>query len=609
MDTRREHLICDLADAANEKDCITAELGVQDKWRAVSYETVGHKGIMLSALGGALPPKISFSPGLEGWYKIYVCLGNYGSRKTHSVFVSLDGDPGPARLAPTGAVFRACRFMQEAYWKSADMTGKNINISKLTKGGGEAAIAWLRFVPMDAGEVDEYLRESTRTDTKRIYATNDMHNVFGFDCSNPEVWHSVLEAYRESDVGSLSMEYFDAPETKTQLAENIVKYYTPELLNELIAHGHDMNLEMFLSLRMGNWGAEYPSDGAHRDSFLSAYPNLGCTDRFGKQMTPLSYIYPEVRRLISDRFSKMAETDCDGVEMIWTRGVPYVLFEQSFCELFEARYGENPRTLPVADPRVHTLHCEILTEFVRELRTRLDAERASRGQPPLKLIARVHSSLYVNRLLGLDVECWAREGLVDTVVVYPLTVHERLEGDVWADAEKRHIDLEKYRRFLETTDAPPILRSERYVYDECRDITGDNYRLLLEVSSVFYDECPIVTDEGYGIGEPATFEEHIDEFTSLTKKYGTKVCFDIMPRQMEPEEYRQRALRLYRAGAEHISMWDTYIRAPVRLRWSMARLLGHKDELKNIGYNEGKNYRVLEIGGQNVATYLPSYGG
>ncbi len=71
-------------------------------------------------------------------------------------------------------------------------------------------------------------------------------------------------------------------------------------------------------------------------------------------------------------------------------------------------------------------------------------------------------------------------------------------------------------------------------------------------------------------------------------------------------------MELYEAGAERVSLWDTFGRVPDRATWSMIRRLGHKDELP--GYDSGEGvyfsvHRLQTVGGQNVSRYVPVWGG
>ena len=85
-----------------------------------------------------------------------------------------------------------------------------------------------------------------------------------------------------------------------------------------------------------------------------------------------------------------------------------------------------------------------------------------------------------------------------------------------------------------------------------------------------------------------------------------------MPRITTPEEVLELAKEMYHCGAERFSMWDTYNRVPSRLYWSVARHLGHKEELDTWDCEDGTRYRlhrVLKYGDMDYSRYMPTWGG
>jgi hypothetical protein len=106
--------------------------------------------------------------------------------------------------------------------------------------------------------------------------------------------------------------------------------------------------------------------------------------------------------------------------------------------------------------------------------------------------------------------------------------------------------------------------------------------------------------------------EEIDAayFGALTR--GTKVRYyaEIMPRQMPPETYRQRALAYYAAGADGLSFWDTNGRFPRKQEWSMIRRLGHRDQLAGWDDGAGDFFRTVTlrtVGGYVLDKYPPHW--
>ena len=604
MDNRKEVLYSDLP-ALAEDPAQFSTVRVLDKWEAVPYKTAKCSGTMLYAAPAVTPDDLTLHLNLTGWYKIYLCLATSKELGRNRFLFRLTKDAASAQVWAEPGI-----GLQEVYWRSTDLTDQDLHISLFSPVRPlPSELVWLRFVPMEEEEVAAFQADQSRTDTKRIYATHDMHGqLYHYDPKNPDEWRCLVENYRDSDVQSLSMEnlfIFDG-EAATgdantlaytrdgdfNVQKSLKHQFTYEMLEDLIDYGHrELGIEMILSLRMAAWGIEFPYDQMYFDNtFLRKHLDLRCVDRMGHPVEAASYTYPETRQYILDQFSDMAATSCDGVEMIFNRVTALVLFEQPFLDRFAAKYPSiDPRELPAADHRIYTIRCEIMTEFVTALRERLDRERAARGQKRIQLIVRGHATLHNNKLLGLDLEDWAKRGLIDKVVVYPMLIDEDLSGDIWQDEAHTKIDLAKYEAFAYESERSVIRRRGDFEYPHVDILPA-------------YD----------GEGDPATDEERIAQWASLTEQYGVPVYHDILPRHMTTAEYQRRATDLYQRGAEYLSLWDTYNRVPMRAQWTMAGRLGHKEELAGFADGAGElftRHRLLSVGGQNVSMYHPAWGG
>ena len=110
----------------------------------------------------------------------------------------------------------------------------------------------------------------------------------------------------------------------------------------------------------------------------------------------LSYSHPEVR---ADRLAVIRElvTDypSDGVEMNFDDYTPLI----GRSEIEE--------------------HTDTLTEWMREIRQACDAAAARQGQAK-RLVVRMPGTLEGSKSIGLDLERWIREEIVDTVIAMPV---------------------------------------------------------------------------------------------------------------------------------------------------------------------------------------------
>jgi len=177
------------------------------KWCAVPFATARYRGSMLNSMTRGRPQPVILEPELTGWYRIFIGMGPWNA----SVNLKLRSDGACTNFGwqnPYGGRYVEHNAVEEVYWKAADMTGESVVISKYRRGDPKnATLAWLRFAPMSEDEVTAHKADVARTDTKRLYATNDMHGVLIFtDPVDAADWRSLVQCHEQSDVEWLSME-------------------------------------------------------------------------------------------------------------------------------------------------------------------------------------------------------------------------------------------------------------------------------------------------------------------------------------------------------------------------------------------------------------------
>lgn len=572
-----------------------SQYGVKDKWRAIPYRTGDIRGTMLSSLTEGTPGDLIFDPGLSGWYRIYVCLPTLPDQE---VQLKLTEDEGFWELCPLTREGLTFTQLEESLWRCAKMDGQKITLSKRNMSLHwlkTSILAWLRFVPMTEAEVEALLEDRTRQDTKRLYATDDIHNrLFDGDISVPGFWDGVVEPYADSDVEWLSLERITSfvsggsPENYAFLRsgdravqEQRDLFDSKAVMKELVEKGHARGLKMSLSLRMGAWGIGYPFDQCYFDypPYLDN-PRLRCVMRDGTPAAALSYAFPEVRQWVIDMLLEMAGSGCDAVTLIVHRGIPYVLYEEPVAEAFREAYGEDPYDLPLDDPRLNGLHCRIMTDFFRQLRKALDEAFPERR---VQVQLRALYSIYDTRYVGLDPEALAAEGLVDAIITYPNRYREVYGPGILK--ENGRIDMEAYRCYVNDPAVKP------YLHQGDRD---------------WFEPAP---DSRGNLQGPRSVAENTAQWMELEKKYGVKIYIDILPRLMPPQELRRRTLELYAAGAERFALWDTYGRVTYKAMWHTAGKLGHRDLLEGDFNTEERIFRLQELAGNDISRYLPVWGG
>jgi hypothetical protein len=334
---------------------------------------------------------------------------------------------------------------------------------------------------------------------------------------------------------------------------------------------------------MTAWGMMYPYDQYYFDnSFIIAHPEFRTVDRNGEGVYALSYAYDEVQEYFIDKMLSGAESGCEAITLIANRAVPFVLFEKPVAKRFFEMYGEYPYELPLDEPRLNALHCEIMLEFMRKLRRELD-ERF--GKNKVEIHMRANFSPFDMKVIGLDVEQMLREGLISKLISYPNRHYERLaDFDVWKDGEDYRIDLDKYTKVVH----------ENIFY--CHPDGGDfippykNYR-------------------GETCG-PESSRARVEEWVALGKKYGAEVYIDIMPRVIQNSDFKRRVLEYYEWGVDGVALWDAMERQETSVSWDFVRRLGHKEELVNIDPARNHRYlKIYKIAGMEINRYSPGFGG
>src|SRR5262249_43825887 len=115
---------------------------------------------------------------------------------------------------------------------------------------------------------------------------------------------------------------------------------------------------------------------------------------------------------------------------------------------------------------------------------------------------------------------------------------------------------------------------------ECNEFHGfDVPRLAKE--GIFDFVC--TRGDTFWPGEPykptSFLQLETDYFKTAVAGTACKLYLDLMPRQMPPNEYIEKARQLYLSGADGLSLWDAYDRIPWVDMWQTVRRLGHKHDL------------------------------
>jgi hypothetical protein len=510
------------------------------RWQLIDYETEdGVKGVMALAAPEHDCGELTIPLDVQGPHRIYLGV-NYTKTK-HKEFssygrlaVKLTGDHGYRRVGAeplgehTGALKSKLgvkneiyKSIQEAYWKTADLTGQSLSFRQPAPPYNRpehhcvSNLSYVKLVPLSEEEVERWEAERPTGDTRRLaqlfctgQLTGHTAGSYTFHPTDESWFRDEMVPLVDSDIGILVFEAlrgsYCSYRTKIGYLGTEADTWQEEWLDPLEVFTrlcHENGMKIFASMRM--IAVQYPMNRAPiaRAKHFWERPQFAKRDRNGVPTTGLSLAYPEVRNYWLSLLRETLDYGTDGVQLHFNRSAPFVMYEDPVVASFKEAYGEDPRTLPEDDPRYVT-HCAGLTTvFLREVRALLD-EKPGR-ELSVTIYGRPHK-YDKNRddfhpvRYNCDVETWLEEELIDYLMPSP------------------RVELDMLRKW--------------------RDLAGDNVHIWP----------------------------------------------DLMPRTQPAEVYAQLVKDYYEAGADGFSIWDGE-RRPQRLsEWAAVRLLGHKDLLPRI---------------------------
>ncbi len=174
----------------------------------------------------------------------------------------------------------------------------------------------------------------------------------------------------------------------------------PDSLGTIIDFGHNNNMEVFWSLRMNDTHDSHDPTmmsqwkKTHADCLLGNWKDRKKYRSGGGRWSGADYLSPTVRDRTVGWFDEVAANyDIDGVELDFFR---HPVFFKSVLLGKEATQEER----------------DAMSSVIRRIRKAIDHHALRRGRPIL-LAVRVPDSLGYCRAMGLDVEKWLQDGLVD----------------------------------------------------------------------------------------------------------------------------------------------------------------------------------------------------
>ncbi|MCX6993842.1 MAG: family 10 glycosylhydrolase, partial [Kiritimatiellaeota bacterium] len=349
-------------------------------------------------------------------------------------------------------------YIREDFFKHADLTGEDLIIGKVNGPLAQKCyVAYVKLVPLTSAQVEAIKADRARKDTRSLVATIDgMSYFWSNEYRTREQLLELVERYRYSDVGKVLLavnsgdivwypgsklgRMFSGEDSRTRLVDAAQSMPSPyvrsekvmrdslrdlasrkvDVQNTIAEHAHSMGLKFDVMFRLGMSGHLPPcmSD----KSFVVLHPEFRQVMKDGTAVEKASYAFPEVREFMLGLIREATERfDADGINLCFTRGPHFLLYEQPVVEAFRAKYGEDARAVDPADPRLSAVKAGFMTDFVSQARRVLDEVGKKKGRR-LELSVWVwpsNKNVWLGKTPveeGLDVKAWIQNGLLDSVI-------------------------------------------------------------------------------------------------------------------------------------------------------------------------------------------------
>jgi len=572
---KKEIYISDLFEFSKEKDRIVS-YSSKNKWECVSYETSVTKGKLLVASDKSNPPPLTLVPGLSGWYRIYVCMGELtapGNLFQH-IDIKLSGDDFPRTVSPCRmgpyTMWSKAENVEESFWKCADMTNQDIIISKPDLGYEyTASLFWFRFVRMTDDEVNESINRIHKR-TMIAHMDGDFHLN---DVSlSPRDYCKQIYPLIDSDIGILCQEVtndiidYKHP-SKDYVHRSGINAQREKLYHELsknrnrvypvqIDYAHKYGIKMFAAHRMqlSNFSFPFAAPFFHI-KFVEDHKELRCKARDGSYIDFLSYGYKATQDFMIKAVLDSVKNGFDGILCIWTRGIS-LGFEEPVKELYQKKYGQTVDivSLPEDDDRLVKIKCDIMTNFHRRLKRAISSYLKRHNIAEPKIYITGCYDVQSSKITGIDIERLAKGKLIDGVIQTKMKMTEDTHDVLGANGM---IDVNKYTAKARTGK----------IYERT---SGSRIDLLTEGTKEYRK-----TADKYGID------------------YHTEIQWEGLKK---PEEYVSGAKQILSSYGKGISLWDCCPTITQTLsEWSAVSHLGDGNTVLTMSESPEQYHRIYRV--------------
>lgn len=468
---RAEIAITDMS-VCEPGSAISAE-GKRDCWNLYQYETEdGVTGRLLFAGEAEKLSELRLRLPVRGRYEIRIGVladDGMGNWTAPCIKLKLGSDPCFSEITTKGKYFWPT--VRDTWWREETLDHDELIISKA--GNFKGGLAYVRLIPVevptdvpaDSGDEpylivtnDSYSAyESVDELCEKIYplrGTAVRKLMFGF--ANGDCCY-----YLDTKVGT---RFRDLPMEGKSFPRALDRHFfktisnlgsREDVLGQVCDFTHGLNIEFHASVRMEAFAMHPPMD-CFTSKFFAENPQWRCVDFDGRPIARMSYAYPQVQQHMIDLFDEFLRYDIDGLNLVYIRGCPVMLYEDVLIEGFRQKTGKDARALAENDSDFSAYRADVLSGFMRRVREHMDERCRQLGRRRLQISVVCPANGDVNRQYGLDVQRWVSEGLVDFVC--PDISLQNLEHD----ESPENIDMDHYTRMVRETPVGLLPRMPSY---------------------------------------------------------------------------------------------------------------------------------------------------
>ena len=515
------------------------------RWRALAYDTEQFSGVMLLAGPETAAPEVRYPLGASGWHA--VSIGLYGDMRGRVQALAKLSNEDTFSVLTLPQVDRERReHIHELFWRAADLTGQELVLGQMSwrtaPGDGpgslscsDARIAYIKLVPLTPEEVDAIRSDRRRDDTRRLFAHNDAH-IFHFK-NRPTTAEEIrrnIECFRHTDFSRI---YWEAGSGDTlRYFSKIGRAQTLDGLGDFERQGDRLHAESWRVFRdQGVDPFEVALQHAH-DIGLEFHASY----RVAGFHSPPPLDYDDLGATFYKYHPELRGTDRNG------NRTPRMSYAYPEVRRFVISLLREMAGFPIDGVCLLYNRRPPLVEYEPPV---VEGFQEEFGEDPFQL------DEMDRRWLSYRAR---------TLTQFHREVREAMDDEAEKQGRKR----------IEVSAI--VMRDEEENLANAMDLKAWVDEGLVDTIIPFSSEPNLAIRN-----EVWTDPRYAEYFVSLTKGTSCKLALNIIPRQMSPEAYRNRAAALYRAGVENLFFWDSNVdRADFSRSWNALRRLGHRDELE-----------------------------